>query len=157
MANSRHYLSNQQIEEPRNWEDLEITVDWASDKLDTTISLDKLEFVGQTAIDVIARMQAGLSGGLGMFEGEPYRIEVGDPNNNPFVFNGYLDFTDNPVVKDCNIVEVALNREQGADWLEATALGIWHLIAIMGLVKSLIKTMFQCPILSTMYQMECSF
>jgi hypothetical protein len=121
MANSRHYLSNQQIEEPRNWEDLEITVDWASDKLDTTISLDKLEFVGQTAIDVIARMQAGLSGGLGMFEGEPYRIEVGDPNNNPFVFNGYLDFTDNPVVKDCNIVEVALNREQGADWLEATA------------------------------------
>jgi len=123
MANSRHYLNGVQIEEPRNWQDLEVTMDWSKGKIDSTISLDALEFAGQAAIDIIARMNGGLSGGLGYFEGEPYRVEIGELLNPAMTFNGYLDFTDNPITKDCNIVQVALKREQGEDWINDVADG----------------------------------
>lgn len=115
MANSRHYLNNQQVEEPRNWQDIEVNVDWSTEKVDGTINLDALEFVGQTGLDVIARMQQGY------FEGEPYRIEIGPQNSPAYTFEGYLDFTDNPITKAPNIVEVALKQRQGADWLESVA------------------------------------
>ena len=121
MVNSRHYINNQQVNEPRNWQDIEVEIDWETEKVDGTINLDALEFVGQTAIDIIARMNNGVNGGVGYFEGEPYRIEIGPQLNPAFVFNGYLDFTDNPITKDCNIVQVALKQQQGADWLEAVA------------------------------------
>jgi hypothetical protein len=121
MANSRHYLNNLQVNEPRNWQDLEVTIDWTQERTDGKISLDKLEFVGETAELIIARMNGGLSGGIGYFEGEPYRIEVGEPLNPAFTFEGYLDFTDNPVTKDCNIVEVSLKQKQSSDWLDEVA------------------------------------
>lgn len=121
MANSRHYLNNQQVEEPRNWQDIEVNIDWSTQKVDGTINLDALEFVGQTAEKLIARMNGGQSGGAGYFEGEPYRIEIGEQGNPAFTYNGYLDFTDNPLFKDCNIVEVALKQKQGTDWLEDVA------------------------------------
>jgi hypothetical protein len=121
MANSKHYLNNQQIEEPRNWQDLEVLIDWSNERTSGKINIDKLEFVGDSAIIVIARMNQGLTGGVGYFEGEPYRIEIGDLSNPAFSFSGYLDFTDNPIVKACNIVEVSLKQVQSADWIEQVA------------------------------------
>ena len=123
MPNSRHYLKGVQIDEPRNWQDIEVTMDWTKGKIDATISLDALEFAGDSAIDIIARMNGGLGGGIGYFEGEPYRIEIGELLNPAFTFNGYLDFTDNPITKGCNVVQVALKREQGEDWLNDVADG----------------------------------
>ena len=123
MPNSRHYLNGVQIDEPRNWQDIEVTMDWSKGKIDATISLDALEFAGDAAIDIIARMNGGLSGGVGYFEGEPYRIEIGELLNPAMTFNGYLDFTDSPITKDCNIVQVSLKREQGEDWLNDVADG----------------------------------
>jgi len=121
MPNSRHYRNNQQVEEPRNWQEIEVNVNWETEKVDGTINLDALEFAGQTAIDIIARLQGALSGGIGYFEGDPYRIEIGDLQNPAFIFDGYLDYTDNPQIKDCNIVEVALKRQQGEDWINEVA------------------------------------
>jgi hypothetical protein len=117
MANSKHYLDNQNIEEPRNWQDIEVTIDWTADKIDSTISLEKLEFVGATAQKILDRLNSG-----GYFEGSPYRIDIGaSPTNTVYSFKGYLDYTDNPVIKACDIVEVALKREQGEDWLNEVA------------------------------------
>jgi hypothetical protein len=121
MPNSRHYLNDKKVNEPRNWQDIEVTIDWSTDKIDASINLDNLEFVGQTAIDIISRMNGGLSGGVGFFEGEPYRIEIGEPLAPALVYEGYLDFTDNPLTKACDIVEVSLKQKQGVDWLTEVA------------------------------------
>ena len=121
MPNSRHYRNNQQVEEPRNWQDIELNVNWETEKVEGTINLDALEFVGKTATEIIQRLEDAQSGGIGFFEGDPYRVEIGNINNPAFVLNGYLDYTDNPQIKDCNIVEVALKRQQGEDWINEVA------------------------------------
>ena len=57
MANSRHYLRGVQVEEPRNWKDLEITMDWTKEKIDATINLDSLEYAGDTGKSIIDFLQ----------------------------------------------------------------------------------------------------
>jgi hypothetical protein len=116
MANSRHYLRGVQVEEPRNWKDLEITMDWTKEKVDATINLDSLEYAGDTGKMIIDFLQNN-----SFFEGQKYRIEVGEPLNPVLTFNGYLDATDNPEIKAPNIVQIALRREQGEDWITEVA------------------------------------
>ena len=116
MANSRHYLRGVQVEEPRNWKDLEITMDWTKEKIDATINLDSLEYAGETGKSIIDFLQNNT-----FFEGLKYRIEVGEPLNPVLTFNGYLDATDNPEIKAPNIVQIALRREQGEGWLTEVA------------------------------------
>ena len=116
MANSRHYLRGVQVEEPRNWKDLEITMDWTKEKIDATINLDSLEYAGETGKSIIDFLQNN-----SFFEGQKYRIEVGEPLNPVLTFNGYLDATDNPEIKAPNIVQIALRREQGEAWITEVA------------------------------------
>ena len=116
MANSRHYLRGVQVEEPRNWKDLEITMDWTKEKIDATINLDSLEYAGETGKSIIDFLQNNT-----FFEGLKYRIEVGEPLNPVLTFNGYLDATDNPEIKAPNIVQIALRREQGEAWITEVA------------------------------------
>ncbi|NIQ13094.1 MAG: hypothetical protein GTO02_01390, partial [Candidatus Dadabacteria bacterium] len=105
-----------QVEEPRNWQDLELTMDWTKGKIDATINLDALEFAGATAKQIIANLE-----NLGYFEGQPYRIEVGEPLNPALTFNGYLDATDAPIIKAPNIIQIGLKQAQGQDWLNEVA------------------------------------
>jgi hypothetical protein len=68
------------------------------------------------------RILSGLTGGVGFFEGEPYRIEIG-PLNTQVSFEGYLDFSSGVnFIGDCE-VECTLKREQGSDWLNEVADG----------------------------------
>ena len=45
MNEIRHYINGQDFGEPRNWQDLEITVDWLNKKDDANINITDLEFV----------------------------------------------------------------------------------------------------------------
>ena len=119
MINSRHYYNGQQVEEPVNWQDLEITMDWTKGKIDATINLDNLEFKGKTAAQIITDLAQN-----GYFEGRPYRVEVGELLNPAMTFDGYLDPSDTPVIKACNILEIPLKRKQGEDWLVERAEGV---------------------------------
>ena len=117
MPNSRHYRNNQQVEEPEGWENLEVKVNWETEKVDLTINIDRLLFKGKTAIDIVQRLKNNT---LSYYEGDKYRVEFGDILN-PVTYNGYLDYSDKPNFIDCNIVEVALKREQGEDWINEVA------------------------------------
>jgi hypothetical protein len=119
MINSRHYYKGQQVEEPVNWQDLEITMDWVKGKIEATINLDNLEFKGETATKIITDLQQN-----GYFEGRPYRIEVGELLDPAMTFEGYLDPSSDPFIKDCNIIQIPLKRKQGEDWLVERAEGV---------------------------------
>jgi hypothetical protein len=116
MINSRHYLNNAQVDEPENWQDLEITLDFTKDSLEPTINLDNLEFVLDTATEIISTLETN-----GYYQGIPYRIDVGDLMTPALSYVGYLDPTQAPTVKASNRIEIALRKQQGADWLVEVA------------------------------------
>ena len=110
MPNHRHYLGSRLVH-PTEWMTTELTIDFENDR-EPTIDLGTLEFKGEDGTFIIDDMNTN-----GFFEGRPYRIDVGPLNNVVASLEAYLDYTDSPLFKDCNIVEVAIKRRQGEDWL----------------------------------------
>jgi len=123
MAQIRHYINGNDFGEPRNWKDLEITVDWLMKKESGTINVSDLEFVGKANEYLQKRILDGMTGGVGIFEGEPYRIEIGEESNPVFVFDGYLDFTSSSVLIGGEEISVGLKKKHGDDWLNDVADG----------------------------------
>jgi hypothetical protein len=72
MGDTRHYINGQPIEEPENWQEMEITLDFTKDSLEPTISLDNLDFVGDSAKLIIGILETN-----GYYQGIDYRIETG--------------------------------------------------------------------------------
>lgn len=122
MGDLRHILNGVLISEPRNWQDLEISYNFKEmdDPNEASLNINSLEFAGKEAIDIRARIMNGLSGGVGILEGEPYQVEVGEEGNPVSIFNGYLDFVESEFIS-CNEVKVALKKRQGSDWLNDVA------------------------------------
>lgn len=123
MGDFRHKRNGIVISEPRNFQGLKITKDFLGEKSDTKINISSLIFAGEEAISIRNRIMNGLSGGVGIFEGEPYEIEVGEVGNPSFIFDGYLDYADNPKFIGCNEVKVSLKKRKGSDWLNDVADG----------------------------------
>ncbi|HET8839199.1 MAG TPA: hypothetical protein VFM82_09445 [Flavobacteriaceae bacterium] len=122
MSNIRHYIAGQDFGEPRNWMDLEITVDWLTKKDEATINITELEFVFEARKYLKERMLNGLTGGVGIFEGEPYQIKVQEPGEPEFTFEGYLDFAESNKISNEGVI-TALKKKQGEDWLNDVADG----------------------------------
>jgi hypothetical protein len=116
MANSRHFYKGDQVLEPREWEELQIEMQFANNRSDATIKFDNLTFVGETAIRIIQDLK-----NTGYYEGKPYRIEVGEQGAPVYVFDGYLDASKNPIIKGGCEIELALGQKQGVDWLRGSA------------------------------------
>ena len=123
MADIRHYINGQDFGEPRNWRDLEITIDWLTKKESGTINVSDLEFVNEANAYLQQRILNGLNGGVGIFEGEPYQIRVGEPQNPTFIFDGYLDFTENMQFFGGEEITCGLKKREGEDWLNDVADG----------------------------------
>lgn len=133
----RHYINGQDLGEPRNWQDLEITVDFLNKKETANINVTDLQFVLQANSYLQNRVLNGLSGGVGIFEGEPYQIKVGDPFNPTYTFNGYLDFTDALTVIGEEEFSCSLKKLQGEDWLNDVADGFsFAYLAEIGSINS---------------------
>ena len=121
MEPIQHLINGQDFGEPRNWEDLEITIDWQNKKEAGTINVSDLSFVGEANEYLQQRIMNGLFGGVGVFEGEPYEIKVGPIGNPIFTFKGYLDFTEQMTVIGGEEITVSLKKELGEDWLNDVA------------------------------------
>jgi hypothetical protein len=123
MAEIRHYINGQDFGEPRNWEDLEITIDWLTSKESGAINVSDLAFVDKGNEYLQKRIMDGLSGGVGIFEGDPYTMTVGDIANPAFVFEGFADFTESMTVIGGEEIICALKKKHGEDWLNDIADG----------------------------------
>ncbi len=123
MADIRHKRNGQLISEPRNWEELEITKDFIGKQEDASINNLSLIFAGEEGHRIIDRIFNGMNGGVGIFEGDLYTIEVGDAGDPAFTFDGYLDYADGVEIMGCNEIKVSLKKRQGNDWLNEVADG----------------------------------
>ena len=124
MADAIHIIDGQDRGEPANWKDLEITIDWLTKKEPNgTPNLTELQFKGEACKYLNERFLNGLTGGVGIFEGVPYEIRVGRESNPRFIFEGYLDGTDDLTVFGKEEIVVGLKKKQGDDWLNDVADG----------------------------------
>lgn len=123
MAKVTHLINGNDFGEPRNWEDIEITVDWLLKKETGTVNISDLEFVLEANEYLQKRILDGLTGGVGIFEGVPYKILIGEPGNPVFTFDGYLDQTDGATVVGGEEIVLSLKKKKGDDWLADVADG----------------------------------
>jgi len=117
----RHFINGKDLGEPRNWQDLEITVDWLEKKEGVNINITDLDFVLEAKRLLQERVLDGLSGGVGIFEGEPYQITIGDLGSPSYKFEGYLDFTDDATIIGAEEFSCSLKKRKGTDWLNEVA------------------------------------
>tara|TARA_R110000851_G_scaffold108617_1_gene230028 strand:- start:12423 stop:14177 length:1755 start_codon:yes stop_codon:yes gene_type:complete len=123
MADITHLMNGTDYGVPRNWQDLEISIDWLLKKETGTINISDLEFVEEANKYLQKRILDGLTGGVGIFEGVPYTIKVGDVSNPAFTFEGYLDMTDSATVIGGEEMVLSLKKLKGDDWLSDVADG----------------------------------
>lgn len=119
--NIRHYIGGQDFGEPRNWTELEIAIDWLEKKEGVNINIGDLDFVKKANKYLQERIMNGMNGGVGIFEGEPYTIEVGNPENPVYKFEGYLDFTEDLTSLGNEQITASLKKKKGNDWLNDVA------------------------------------
>lgn len=124
MTEIRHIaegrLVNPLSQEPNKPTQVEIEMDWLNRKAQAMINLSSLEFEGSDGTYIRQRFLSGLNGGVGVFEGMPYSIQVGSPSDYK-EFPLYLDFTKNPTFFGNCGINVALQTKQGSDWLNDIA------------------------------------
>ena len=115
MALTKHFLENQRIDEPVNWQDLTISLDFESDSKQPNVNIEALQFLGDTAKAIIKDMEQN-----GYYQGRPYRIEASDDKNSVSI-DCFLDYANNPIKRGCDDIEVAIKRLQGNEWLTEQA------------------------------------
>jgi hypothetical protein len=119
------YINNQQIREPNNWAELGIELNYDKDEPNALVSINNWQLgVGindnkDSAKKGLAHINGGLSGGVGVFEGAPFRIELEDAGQVLDLFKGYLDFSTAQI--DCEVINVDAIEEGGVDWLNSVA------------------------------------
>lgn len=123
MAEIRHYTDGLYLREPRNWQELEISFDWLEQKQEGAVNTTSLEFVGEAYRYIKNRMLNGTSGGVGIFEGIPHRIEIGQVGNPVFVFDGYIDGADETTFIGDEEIIAKIKKTAGDDWLNDVADG----------------------------------
>lgn len=134
---TRHYIGGVDMGEPREWQKLKITKDWLNESETLDISITDLEFVLKANTYLQQRVLNGLTGGVGIFEGEPYKITVGDATSPVYSFDGYLDFTDGLTVLGMEEIICSLKKRQGSDWLNDVADGFsFAYLKNIGTIKS---------------------
>jgi len=121
---TRHIIGGQDFGEPRDWQGIEFTIDFLNDKDEAKINLSDLEFVGRAKDFLRERIMSGLNGGVGIFEGEAYDIQiVGNEEDPIYTFKGYLDFTDDLTILGQEEIVCSLKKRKGSDWLNDVADG----------------------------------
>lgn len=117
MTKIRHFINGQDFGEPRDWQDIEITIDWINQKESGAINVADLTFGLEANQYLQKRVMDGMDGGVGIFEGEPYKITLGDPENPEWTFDGYLDFTEEMTGIGNEEIVVSLKKRKGDDWM----------------------------------------
>lgn len=123
MGDFIHKRNGLIVDEPRDWSELEISKNFLDRQDDVNINITTLQFTGEEAKKITDRIFNGLVGGVGVFEGDRYTIEVGETGNPQFIFEGYLDYSEGVEIRGCSEVAVALKKKQGSDWLNDVADG----------------------------------
>lgn len=119
------YINNTLVNPPRNWKELGIEVNFDKGRPEgqQRVTITDFEFVRENNDLILKAVRDGLTTGVGVFEGVPFRIEVDRPGEVlQVVFDGYLDLkngaTFSRVFSNIKAVE-----NYSIDWLNDVADG----------------------------------
>jgi hypothetical protein len=119
-----YYIDNIEVEKPINHAELGIEINYdMDDSANQSVSITEFEFgvgsqveANDAATLINAHRSNGSSGGgVGVFEGLPFRIELNHDGNTNNLFEGYLDTS--KALFDCDKVIVTAVESGGIDWI----------------------------------------
>ena len=119
MPELRFYLNNKLVNPPRNWKELEFQLNFENESPAASVSTNSFEFTGDEAGAINKWLKGGLSGGVGIFEGMPFRIEV--CGSNLKLFDGYLDLSSPDTNFECDKVDASAIESGKIDFLNDRA------------------------------------
>lgn len=99
---SRWILNGAEINAPERWQDAECLATFDRESTQASITIDKFTFVNSEAAAILNHIANGLTGGVGIFEGIPFRIDLYNESNTLVIFNGYIDLTDNVEIREAS-------------------------------------------------------
>lgn len=121
MAELRHYLNNALAPPPEGWETQELELSFENDTTTASIRTDGgFTFMAENAKLLNDWRKAGLAGGVGLFEGPPYRVETCD-NPAQVVMDGCLKMTSAQTRFSCDKVQTSVEEKKTIDWLRNRA------------------------------------
>ena len=124
MIRAKFYLNNQLISEPLNYEELSISLVFDGDDPEqrNQVSVNNWQFglgdnqdAGDGAEIIKKYINEGLVGGLGIFEGLPFRIELDNGVSTDVLFDGFLDLSSGSY--KCYEIDAPAIESQGIDSL----------------------------------------
>lgn len=122
MADLAFYINNILVNPPDNWQGVDIEVDFTNESPDASIKTGTYEWLGENAHVLNAWRQTGLFGGVGIFEGIPFRIETcGSPAI--VCFDGVIDMTSTDTTFTCDIVKASVKETNRVEHVMGRASG----------------------------------
>lgn len=120
MESIRFFLNNVEVNPPFNWQELSLEMNFDKDVIQSQVKLNDWRFVRENATVINDWVQSGITGGVGIFEGIPFRIEITDGPTTETPFNGYLDLTEGLHLA-CDDVTTTAKEKAKIDWLNDVA------------------------------------
>lgn len=116
------YLNGSKIQPPDNFKELSVELNYDKDIAEAQVSTNKWRFVRDNVDTIISHQTNGITGGVGVFEGIPFKIELEHYGTKVKLFDGYIDLSDN-VQYSCDEVVASAKEKKGVDWLNDNADG----------------------------------
>ncbi len=107
MADLVFYINNLPVPPPNNWQGVDIEVSFETNAQYASIKTATYEWLGSDANALNKWISNGLLGGLGIYEGTPFRIEA---CNGVIVFDGVIDMTSADTTFSCDIIKAAVKE-----------------------------------------------
>tara|TARA_R100000951_G_scaffold42891_1_gene36021 strand:- start:4031 stop:5782 length:1752 start_codon:yes stop_codon:yes gene_type:complete len=106
---------------PANLGEITLSANWGNREgvTENEISTTSIDFVLEDAKKINQHVADGLTGGVGIFEGIPYKIALNEQN----IFDGYIDLTNDADFIENERVIANVVKTGGSDWLNDVADG----------------------------------
>ena len=113
-ANLRCLINGKELLFPSELYDLSIKAEFGTEGTQANILIETFTLRGNARTEVLSIINAGLNGGVGIFEGVPLSIEAFNIDTGVSIFDGYLDLADGYIDNDAdNSLTVTLKKADG--------------------------------------------
>lgn len=106
------FINGQLVNPPKDWLDLEVLATFENGSPEANLTTSEITFVNAEAKMIRDWVDAGTTGGVGIFEGIPFRVQLLNSTSTFDTFEGFLDLSDDleeesPVQVKCKIKKIA--------------------------------------------------
>ena len=112
--NVQFYLNDVAVNPPANWQSLLIELNFDKDAPDARVTINDWDWIRENSDTINTWIAEGLTGGVGVFEGMPFRIELEEAGTKEILYNGYLDLSTSQI--QCNQVTATAKERLSIDY-----------------------------------------